>query len=205
MWEDEDIVGKRKLQKQRCLHMQWSNAKEITAWELAYCIHEHGIDINMIPESRLKRVSEELAKLKQEQEPMLIKTVLADSALNPDLFHTLVEAEFALSELSSYWNQEMIKIEEYDHTYKDNNHSRDDKRLQESFKKVRQQYVALGGIGADFDKLVASLPKPNKRTLKQDVNDKRSDIEVLFTSIGVSPTRAKKIAIAITTQLYMAL
>ena len=218
--------------KQQCLDMDWSNVKDIHNDEIAYCIHTHDIDIDMVPDARLDIVNNELAKLrnrdKEDKERKAIESILAiyecistttsffgevanysdevvDHYLNPDLFTTAEEASMAMNELNYMWNHEMTKTEEYNHKYKDNNHSRDTKRLRESMEQVKQQYVKLGGIEADCNKAISQIPEPQKGTLKQDLDAAREFIQQHFINIGTSATRAKKIAIAITSEAEQAL
>ena len=56
-------VGKRKLSKQRCLGMDWSNQKEITAWEIAYCIEEYNLPLENIPLERFDNVQKNCKKI----------------------------------------------------------------------------------------------------------------------------------------------
>ena len=67
-WEEEDMAGTRELPSQRCLDMDWSNAKEITAWEIAWCIFNNNIDFTAqkISEERKKEVEKQYIILKEE-------------------------------------------------------------------------------------------------------------------------------------------
>lgn len=215
--------------KQQCMDMDWNNPKDITSEEIAYCIITHDIDTDNIPEARLKTITKEIAKLHnhivKEKERKLIEAELeiyehiddgtlfgkfTDEGigyyLDPDLFETNWEAVTAMNELSSCFNYEMIKTEEYNHQYKDtNNYTRDIDRLKKSMDKVRKQYIKLGGSETEFNKYVEQIPTPYNGTIKQDIDENRNHIKERFISEGVSPTRANKIAIAITTEVYKTL
>ncbi len=210
--------------KQQCLAKDWNNVKEITAEEIAYCIYTHNLDIDNTPKARLSTVTKELVKLhnidKKEQEHKLIEIELTmykytnnnkcfttsrefeDYYIDTDLFETSLEAELAMNELKSYYSNEVTKTSEYDYEYKNSTHSRDIKRLQETMEKVKQKYINLGGLESEFFK---PIPPPDKGTLKEDIYQHREVIQKRFIDIGVSPTRANKIAIAITAKVYQLL
>ena len=65
---ESDTVGKRKLAKQRCLDMCWSDVKEITAWEIAWCINQYP-DINItskpLMENRKNSIENRINKMVQ--------------------------------------------------------------------------------------------------------------------------------------------
>lgn len=126
--------------------------------------------------------------------------------LDPDLFETHSEAMAALSKLASCWNYEMNKSEVLNHKYKNpTTHSKELKRMKEAMERVKQKYIKLGGSAKAFDQGRDQIPMPKLGTLKQDVDAHREHITNNFVSMGVSTTRAKKIAIAITLQIYSAL
>lgn len=126
--------------------------------------------------------------------------------LDPDLFQTSWEAITAMNELTNCWSHEITKTEEYNHTYKDTDtHSRDVKRMMKAAVKLKQQYIELGGRDATVLKSLSTMPLQHKGTLKQDVDAQRKYIKEHFISLGTSATRAKAIAIAITTEAYEAL
>lgn len=224
---ESDTVGKRKLAKQRCLDMCWSDVKEITAWEIAGCIYRHKFDMTEVPEARLHTVEKELLKLYKEDEHKkernAIKMELGmyksssnrkslfsvskefeDYYLDPDLFETSLEAEIAMDELKSYYSKETTKTSEYDHEYKDTNntHSRDVQRLQKAMETAGKQYVNLGGLESEFYKHVTQIPLPTKGTLQKDIYQHREVLQKRFINMGVSPARANDIAIAITQKIY---
>ena len=237
MWGEADIVGTRKLAKQRCLDMDWSNTKEITAIELAWCICEYNLDTNKVPEIRQEAVKKELIRfqkeLNTEQEHTLIKAELAiyevvntekfnfpgntvkvniysdktediiGYCLDPDLFHTSYEAHMAKEEFYTCWNNELFEGEIDTSTHKNTRpYSRDFNRMQTAMAKVREQYIRMGGLSVEFDKHVSQIPMPHKETLKESVDSNRKRITKDFIAIGTSPTRAKRIATAITTEAY---
>ena len=219
-----------------CLEKDWKNRKTISNEEIADCIHTHKIGIDLIPKERLSSVSKILTKLKvQDQEARERKLIEAELAvyksigteklfgnngievtkfsdevigyqLDPDLFVTHIEVLTALSEISSSWNHEVTKVEEYDYKYKDTDtYSKELKRMKIAMEKVKQRYIKLGGEEKAFDSGRDQIPMPQQGTLKQDVDANRERITKDFISIGVPLTRANKIAIAITTQVYSAL
>lgn len=183
--------------KQQCLDMDWNNTKEITAEEIAYCLHTHSIDISTVPKTRVKSVTKELGKLtkqaEQNQERKAIILELEYYQLETGFFYKLEEAQLAVNHIDDVWRVETRKIMEYNHQYKDNNYSRDRKRMVEAMRKVKEQYVAQGGLGMDFDKQVSQIPTPHKGTLIQDVNDNYDTIYQSYIDIGTPPTRAKRI------------
>ncbi len=63
MWDEHDKVGKRKLTKQSCLEMDWNNKKEITVWEIAYCIQEYHLPTTKVPSKRLDTVEKQCKTL----------------------------------------------------------------------------------------------------------------------------------------------
>ncbi len=215
--------------KDQCRHKDWNNVKEIHTKDIADCIHRHKFDVNEVPNDRLRAVIKELEKLqihdKEKQEKKAIEEALAiykyiddgtpfgNTAdeivgyyLDPDLFETSWEVTMAISEISSLWNQEITKIEEYNHNYKNTDtYSRDIKRMKKAMKKVKKQYVTLGGVASLFDKGISQIPMPTLNTLKQDTLHKRINIKQKFIDAGVMPTRADSIAIAITEEVYHAL
>lgn len=215
--------------KQQCLDKNWSNAKEITSEEIADCIHRHKLDVNKVPEARLRTVTEELIKLqnidKKEQERKAIEGELAmykyiDNGkffatatrefegyyIDPDLFETSLEAEEAMSELRSYYSYETIKTSEYDHEYKNTStYSRNLIRLEKATEKIKKQYIDLGGLESEFNKHVSQIPIPKKGTLKEDIYQYREALQERFINMGVPLTRANKIAIAITQKVYFLL
>ena len=228
-WEEEDKAGTRELQSQRCLDMDWNIKKEITAWEMAYCIHHHDLNIDRVPEDRLQVVAKEIVKLQKEekeekeekQERKAIESELArykypdngngkffkrrefvEYYIDPDLFKTSLEAEVAMDELSHYYSKEATKTSEYNHEYRNAKYSRKIRHLQEAMDKVGQQYANLGGSESEFYKYITQIPLPEKGTLKEDTSKHREVIQEQLTDIGVSPTRANKIAKAITTKVY---
>ena len=223
-------------QRQECLEKDWANRKTISNEEIAYCIHTHKIEIDLIPKERLYAVSKILTKLKNQDrratERKLIEAELAvyksigteklfgnngieiaklsgeviEYQLDPTLFETHFEVVTALAEISSYWNHEIMRTEEYNHKYKDTDtYSKEFKRMKTAMEKVKQTYIRLGGNAKAFDKGRDQIPIPKLGTLKQDVDANRERITKGFISIGASPTRANKIAIEITTQVYSAL
>ncbi len=194
--------------KQQCLHMDWANVKVLTAQELAYCIHTYKITRD-IPENRVDIVTKELLKLQHQdtldQEHKLIEEIIGDK-LDPTLFMTAWEAEVAIAELNTGWNTEIHKTEVLDHEYKNPDiYSRDVKALKKSMKNVKNKYIKLGGSKVEFDTFLEQLPLPKKTTLKQDIDLHRERITEEFVSIDVPATRAKQIAIAITTEIYFAI
>lgn len=215
--------------KDQCLHMDWSNTKEINAEALAWCIVEYDLDISRVPSSRVPSVEKEIAKLvKQraaEEEQHLIGAILAAYEvetgatefeliegqqvgyyLDPDLFQTAAEASEAISILNSNHNDGMHKTEILSVTHKNTNtHSRDLTALKSQMQKFKQQYGVLGGDIRDFDELLKHLPLPTKNTLKQEIDAQRDYIAKHFISFGTSTTRANKIAIAITSEIYTSL
>ena len=222
--------------KYECLEKDWKNKKTISNEEIAYCIQTHKIDLDLIPKERLSAVTKILTKLKtQAQEAAERKLIEAELAvhksigteklfgnngievakfsdevieyqLDPTLFETHFEAVTALAELSSCWNHEITKTEEYDHKYKNTDtYGKDLKRMKTAMEKVKQRYIKLGGNAKTFDRGRDQIPMPQLGTLKQDVDANRERITKNFISIGVPPTRANEIAIAITTQVYFAL
>ncbi len=64
MWDFEyDQPGKRILPKKSYTDMDWGNKKEISAWEMAYCIYTFAnITIKKVPEGRLPSVKKVLKK-----------------------------------------------------------------------------------------------------------------------------------------------
>lgn len=76
-----DDVGRREMSKTRCKKMNWHNAKEITAYEIAYCIYTHKLPIDDVPEKRKKSVQKKIDKLVKkkykETNEQSIKSVLA--------------------------------------------------------------------------------------------------------------------------------
>lgn len=75
MWGAEDKIGSRHLQKQRCKDMNWSNKKEITAKEIAYCIHTYKIKINNAPRDRRKAIIQQLKILRPDKIQTYSKTI----------------------------------------------------------------------------------------------------------------------------------
>ena len=63
MYYEFDEVGRRKLSKQGCLGMNWSNQKEITAWEIAYCIEAYNLPLENVPTVRLEKVQKNCKKI----------------------------------------------------------------------------------------------------------------------------------------------
>ena len=162
--------------KDQCLHMDWNNAKNITAEELAYCIYKYDLT-ETIPENRMTAVKVEIEKLQQQdkikKERILIEKELAvyksigteklfenngieiakfsdeviGYQLDPTLFETHFEVVTALAEISSCWNHEITKTEEYDHQYKDTDtYSKELNRMKTAMEKVKQRYIKLGGM-----------------------------------------------------------
>lgn len=70
MWGDEDKHGKRELQIQRCLEMDWNNPKEITIWEIAWCINQYD-DINItsknLTKNRQSSIKKKIDKILQDR------------------------------------------------------------------------------------------------------------------------------------------
>ena len=211
--------------KQQCLDIDWSNIKDITVEEIAYCIHTYKLDVNKVPETRLSKVRKELTKLqnidKEKQERKAIKVELArykypdngngkffkrrefvEYYIDPDLFTTSLEAELAMDELKSCYSNETTKTSEYNHEYRNAKYSRKIRHLQEAMDKVGQQYANLGGSESEFYKYITQIPLPEKGTLKEDTSKHREVIQKQLINIGVSPTKANKIAKAITTKVY---
>ena len=211
--------------KQQCLDIDWSNPKDITAVELAYCIYVHYLDSSGVPNRRLKAVTKELMKIQKqketEEERGLIEAELATYEyshsgkgfggktgniigyeLDPELFQTMEEVMVAMQELWSVLGHESTKLELLNHEYKNTNYSRDMKRMQKSMDSIKKQYVKLGGREEDFSMNVKKIPKPHKGTLKQDVYSYRESIKKRFISLGTSPTRADTIAKEITVKAY---
>jgi len=126
--------------------------------------------------------------------------------LDPDLFHTWEEAAAAMSELQHCFDREMTKTEEHGHKYKEaNTYGRDMKALQDNLKKARDQYIKLGGDPNYYDAAMELIPKPKIRTLKQEISTYREEIKNDFITMGISKTRADKIAKVITQQAYQSL
>ncbi len=205
------------------------NVKEISADKIAYCIYTHNIETDKIPENRLRSVTKELQKLKIQDEKIRerehIELALAiyehigndtifgkytdkiiDYYLDPDLFETSVEATIAVSELQSLLHHEFTKTEEFQHIYKNTDiYSRDIQRMKNAMSKVKQQYIRLGGLKSVFEKNIAQIPIPTLGTLQEDIYTQRESIKEMFASMGVSTTRAKKIAEEITKEAYQLL
>ena len=62
-----DESGTRELSRVRCKTMDWTNKKEISAWEIAYCICTHKLSLNDIPEKRKESVQKEIDKVVKEK------------------------------------------------------------------------------------------------------------------------------------------
>lgn len=205
--------------KQQCLDKDWNNAKEITAQEIAYCIHTYDIDIYKVPDSRLRTATKELQNLHrekaQEQEKRMIEAELAiyettdedpfgincnaiGYYLDPKLFKTEDEALIAMDAFGDSIMCEENKMEN-GHNYKETNtHSRDIKRMKSAMDNVRRYWVKLGGDIDELNKVVSQARLQKQTTLKQDIDVGYEDIRKQFISMGVSSTRANKIAKAIT-------
>ena len=86
-----DIMGKRKLPEHRCLDMKWQDVKEITAWEIAWCIDQYekvNISMQDLTEKRksaiekiLKKISQE--NIKKEKEEEKLKQIKSIVCLKP--------------------------------------------------------------------------------------------------------------------------
>lgn len=215
------------MHKSLCESKDWSNTKDITQEELAWCINEYDLDINNVPESRRTAVTKLLIKLQKqkedkvahEQELKLIREELSINRnindgsllekiaggeptgyyrLEPTLFKTYWEAMEAMVILRSMTTGERHNV----NPYKNNNHSRDIGRLDDDIVSLRQKYIKLGVSSEEFDKHISQIPIPKLPTLKQDIDSQRKYITDYFISLGVPKTRAKQIAIAITTEVY---
>lgn len=191
--------------KVQCLDMDWNNVKTISAKELAYCIVEYSLT-KEVPTDRQDAVQREIQAYKAVKIKEFIADMLQDGGYDTDLFHTTFEVETAFAEEICLYNREMEKTEVYDHEYKNTDtYSRDYKSMLETFRTARDKYIKMGGSVTDIDTLLDTLTEPTKTTLMQDIYADRERITQTFIDLGTSPTRAKKIAIAITTNIYYAL
>ena len=152
MWDEGYVKpGKRILNKKSYKDMDWNNKKEITAWEIAYCIYTFSdITIKEVPEGRLISVKNVLKKRNEDiqgekkkeysEKQKQIKSELAiykhiddgttfgkDSDevvgyfLDSKLFKTVHEASAAMSELMICNSYISKKIMDDDFKYKDKN------------------------------------------------------------------------------------
>jgi len=221
MWESEDRVGKRELSRLRCRDMDWSNAKEITAWEIAWCIHNHdGIDI------RTKQLSEERQSSVQKQLDSLQKLANEERILN-----TLIQEKNELEEqyeeldltscqnltqvkcvknliegkeynkLSDYVNTDFTQrnTKRYNEDLKSyNNHLQDALNLHRQYNQNFEDREAVETVEYFFQKLIdLGLPKPfTKKEIETKIfeNTCQSSLE----KAGLKPTPAKKLSKQIT-------
>ena len=220
-WGKEDKAATRELAKQRCLDMDWGDAKEITSWEIAWCIHNHdGINI------RTKQLSEERQFSVQKQ-----LDNLQVSAHREEILKTLTQAKKDLEDqyegldLTSCQNlqqvaciKNLVESQEYnelsdyvytDFTQRDTQHYPDDLKsynnhLQDALK-IHRQYnqnfedgEAVETVEYFFHKLIdLGLPKPfTAKEIKTDIfeNTCQSSLE----KAGLKPTPAKKLSKQIT-------
>lgn len=96
---EADIPKKRMLSKTRCKDIDWYNLKEITAYEIAYCIYTHNLSIDDVPEKRRRSVQEEIDKVVKKK--VVKKKAVKKKEPNPD-------KESIESILSIYESQVMI-------------------------------------------------------------------------------------------------
>lgn len=222
-YADEDY---RRLSKDQCRHVNWSDMKDITSREIAHCICENGIDARKIPRSRRKSVLKVLAKLQkiklEEDERNLIKKELTipqpiylddvpyskisegedTYLLDPSLFRTYNEAFWAMSLLRLYGGIESKRMMDSKHKYKNSHtHDKKGKQMLKVKKSYIQKYIDLGGDEEKINEIMDMIPAPDLMTINQDLLLQRETIKEEFISIGVKSTRANTIAKAITTKL----
>ncbi len=219
--EKEDIVGTRKLPRQRCLDMHWSNSKEITAWEIAWCIHNHdGIDI------RTKQLSEERRASVQKQLDILEKSADREQVLDTlaqkkneleaqydeldltscqtlrqvECVQNLIENQH-FNELSDYVNSDFLQrdTQHYPDDLKSyNDHLQYALDIHRQYTQSFQDSEAIATVEYFFQKLIdLGLPKPfTKKEIKADIfeNTCQSSLE----KAGLKPTPAKKLSKQIT-------
>ena len=227
MWTDEEKVGKRLLQKQRCLDMNWCNSKEITIWELARCINQYNIDINHVPEEKLASVKKEITKLiKQEKElknRKRIERILLDDEPNEELCKLLnnpgsnSNSKFANSYLFSpelFANEKSAKdaiilvddlvasiinsILHDGQRFKDSKFSKDIANARSATLKLMKAYEKLGIHKSKTSDALKAIKWELPITIKKHLISKRETITEHFIKLGNKKTNAEKIANAIT-------
>ena len=219
--EKEDIVGTRKLPRQRCLDMHWSNSKEITAWEIAWCIHNHdGIDIRTKQLSEERRASvqkqldileksadreqvlDTLAQKKNELEAQYDELDLTSCQNLPQVkcVKDLIENQY-FNELSDYVNSDFAQrnTKRYNEDLKSyNDHLKYALHIHRQYNQNFQDPEAVENVEYFFQKLIdLGLPKPfTKKEIKTDIFENRC--QSLLEKTGLDPTPAKKLSKQIT-------
>jgi phenylalanyl-tRNA synthetase alpha subunit len=217
----QDIVGKRTLSSQRCIDMDWNNAKEITAWEIAWCIHNHdGIDINtkQLPEKRQASIQKQLNSLQELADRQQTLYTLAQKKNElEEQYHeldltsckTLEQVECVQSLIEDQNLNELSNFIKNDFTQRDTQHYPGDlKSYNDHLQKaltIHRQYnhnfqdsEAIETVEYFFQQLIdLGLPKPfTKKEIQKNIYAKsyQSSLE----GAGLSPTPAIKLSKQIT-------
>ncbi len=223
MYDYEDKPGNRKLSKQRCLEMDWGNRKEITAWEIAWCLLEYPEirdRANTLHEERKGPITKEI--IAQRLERIKISKSLAFDRekqniiseypdLDLDSVKTRGQLQYVVGLITDDDLREVVKFVLNEHT------PRDTKRYDEHYKSyidhlhyaydIHKEYYksfretdkeAIEIVDHLFEKLIdLGLPKPLTVTeVKREMFVKYALEELLKTNLSV--TSAKKLAKQIT-------
>lgn len=219
-----DDPGIRKLSKDRCEEIDWSNKKEITAYEIAYCIVQYELTIDTVQGKRRTSVEKEVSKLKKaiekESKKKRIESILhyepdetvcrllginydvnnSGHFFDPDLFANEESAEEAIFMVRSLSSSILNSIMLDGIRYKDKKYNKDFTRARNATLKLFETYEKIGISRSEAAKALNSI-EPNKNTtIKQELDSRRENIINIFISLGNSKTNAEKIAKAITLQ-----
>ncbi len=219
-WEEEEKVGNRELPKQRCLDMDWSNPKEITAWEIARCLIEYNLNFSgqTVSRKRSKQIATEIIsqrqkniKISRQQNLETEKESFANEYLKIDIssckkieqidiVRLLLEDE-SLREIASFLHNDFTP-RDTQHYYDDLKsyigHLEDAQTIHGKYLKNINDKEAVETVEYHFKKIIdLGLPKPfTVPEVKTDIF--KNICQNLLEKAGLAPTPAEKLSKQIT-------
>lgn len=225
MIEYDEPVGNRKIRKITCEKLDWSNVKEITSYEIAYCIYTYNLSMKNLPEERRKLVEKEIYKLdkiqdeknNREQIESILFSEEPDEAtckllnidlennnspcsyiFDPELFSntkSAYEAIFLVDVLSS---RIMNKIMINGVRFKDDKFPKHMKAAKLAKARLIKTYEKIGIPKSTTMDALKSIECELPTTVKKELIAERKKLIKYFITLGNKKTNAGKIATAIT-------